>query len=159
MSNQFEIAKPSTLDAHSVVSLVEDMVSESIYSEFRVNPGEIADLVFKCVFQDSEYFGRVIKVGDEIVGFFAGRIVTPPLCFGRIATDIGVYLKPEYRKTHDGVIYRAAEQYIDWAETNGATQVHAGISTGEGSSLSGLYRAMGGRVVGENFVWRLNDVR
>ena len=85
----------------------------------------------------------VAVVGDRVVGMIGGFVTTPFFSEDKIASDYGLYIRPEHRGQGRMAI-RLIRAFEKWAAGQGVVEITPGVSTMlnvEGTA--GLYELMG----------------
>jgi hypothetical protein len=90
------------------------------------------------------------KEGDEIVGGILGHMNQQYFSGDLVASDLGMFLKPEYRGSTTFVrLFKAFEQ---WAIDNKATSIIVGHTTGVNTDKSkGIFTRLGYNLMGYVF--------
>lgn len=120
--------------------LAARMVSESPrYSKHGFAVHKAVELINRLV----ELGGLFVATdGDTIVGFFAGVVSEHFLSHDKCASDIGIYVLPEYRGTT--AFPRLIYAFETWAQEQGANELVLGVSTGVHPELTvRMYERMG----------------
>ncbi len=104
--------------------------------------------------EGTEFFCGIVASGSDILGF--GYFVTAEQFFSsdRVAADVIVYIKPEYRGTV--AVFKLLRRYVEWAESLGVVSITLGHSVTEiNPQIPQMYERIGFRRVGTMFDWPL----
>lgn len=117
-------------DVEQLVKLVRDMSNESEYYRARgFHEERTRRLVTGFCEWRENHLGYVTQKEDgELVGMIGLLIIDSLTHDFRFATDVGVFIRPEYRGNMASIrMIRAAETL---AKMNDVHEIHLGISTG-----------------------------
>ncbi len=129
-------------DIPELVQIGYDMAKESEYSTDGYDFDKVEDL-FDRVVEQPRFYG-VVSVGQsgDIRGMFVGVLNEHFFSTNTIATDLFLYVKPDYRGSRDG--YALIKGYLDWCQEVQADVVKMGITTGINEEKTGeLYKKLG----------------
>lgn len=98
----------------------------------------------------------VILVGlkDRLpIGFLVGAANQPVFSSDKIATELGWWVEPEYRKTRSS--YLLYQAYEDWAVRTGCSHVHGAFLPGSSPELDEFYKRRGYVQVESSYLKRI----
>ncbi len=119
-------------DIKEIYVLAKELHEQSIYSKIKDDEAKFKLLVAGMMGQKLGIVLVIVDDDDKPQGFLLG--VTQELFFSRakMATDIAIYVRPEYRKMAPQMI----TEFIKWAESKPRmVQITLGISSGVGDSV------------------------
>lgn len=122
------IRKFKDSDLARLIEIGREMHSESSYAHLSFSEEKCRNLFFACLNLPEDFLGIVCEQHGEIIGMFVGNIT--PYFFGsqKIASDLLLYIAPEFRGGAAAV--RLVKEYEKWANLLGAAQVMLGVTTG-----------------------------
>ena len=140
-------------DVATIVQLGQQMHGESNYWPVPYDIENTASFVHDLV--DSQDGFAYVSLRDGVInGFMLGMAYPAWWSDGvnKVVGDFGLYVEPGSR--HGTVAVFLASAFKDWAKAQGAWQIRVGTSAGEaGQAANTIYRHLGFRHVGENFVY------
>lgn len=145
--------RPAThADIAVLLILSEQMHAESRYRSLPFNPGKMADLLASLM-DGADGCVLVAEVDGHVVGCFAGWCAPHFFSDARVASDFGLYLDPEHRRS--GLAAALLRGFVVWAHERGAVLVDAGVTTGTRlDATTRLYRSLGFEPVGTVFEFK-----
>lgn len=109
--------------------------------------GEKVKAFIGALINSDDGFVMVAERDGQVVGGIVAVTVEQWFSHDKIATEISVFILPEYRGSMDAL--RLLKAFKAWARTKGVVYTMAGISTGiHAEKTKALYQAAGMRYVG-----------
>jgi len=148
------ISDATFADVQHLVQMTQDMHLESpVYREFNFHTKKYIKLMLDTI-QSPNGILLVAKDeadGNEIVGFFVGAVHELFFSSDKVASDMLLYVEPEYRKS--GVAGLLIKKYIQEAKSAGAKEIRLATTTGVlTEQTEALYKHRGFESVGGNFI-------
>lgn len=104
-------------------------------------------------FSNDMYISLICEKDGVIAGAFMafayGHLYNPALQ----ASDLGFFVKPEFRGTKAAVLLE--KEFRDWARAKGVKKVGLGVTTGD-KRAGAFYERLGYTYVGSNYVMNLD---
>lgn len=129
-----------------VIDLLEEFIEESVFS---------ADVDIEKVSQILNHnlcLVTVAKNEKETVGLMIGCVYEHPLFDAKVASDLLVFVKKQYR---GGLVaLKLIKIYENWAKKQGVRYIFLGQSTGTGNidRVKGFYEKLGFKTTGFNTI-------
>ena len=98
-------------DIPDILLLLEAMTNEGVYSNYELNHGR-SQYVIEAILGQDGVFTQCFVVDGVVRGFFAGQVVTHEFVQCHVASDLGFYIDPEYRKGTWGI--RLIKNFEAW---------------------------------------------
>lgn len=134
----------SNIDINDLVGLLDRFVDESIY-EAKADVVRIKNSI------NASYLFFVVAYDNDIpVGVLVGGFYDHPLFNVKMASDLVVYIIPEYR---GGIISkRLVSMFEEWSKKNNADYIVLGQTTNVGNieRVSKFYEKLGYKTTGFN---------
>lgn len=136
------IRNATLIDLPALLALGERMHAESPhFRQITFSAGKLAETLVDVLDSPNGF----LMVGDakgEIAGVMVGLAVEHWCSTDLVATDLALYVKPEFRGSM--LAARLIARYKSWAHALGAKIISVGISTGVNvEQTARLYEAMG----------------
>ena len=112
-------------DSDAMLELCACMHAEGAFAGLPFDRAKVAALIKRCILTQ-DYIALVAERDGQIVGGLLARVTQYFFCNELLATDYGVYMRPDCRGGTLGA--RMIKGYIDWARSKGAREVSIGIS-------------------------------
>jgi len=141
-SRHLKVWKPVPRDRDAVLSLFRDFHGESWYRDYDFSEDKF-NVLWNAIMTSPEYFMVIATDNDVPVGYMAGMMAEHFFGHDRMAIDLGLYIKPEYRG--DPKVPRdMIECFHCWATDCGAKEMIVGATSGikEGSIVR-FYERLG----------------
>jgi ribosomal protein S18 acetylase RimI-like enzyme len=139
-------------DVYALVTLAFAMHGESRFSVLSFDADKLTILFINLLASEDGCLFVAEKNG-EIVGGFAGWVAEHYFSRDKIASDFGLFIKPEHRGGMTAP--KLLRAFVAWAKSKGARMTQAGISTGVNiESSRKLYEAIGFHEVGSLFEYK-----
>lgn len=121
-----------TLQKHQVegvLDLARSMHQESpIYRKFPFNDAVFRGWLTAAVNQPEKFFCSVAKQDGNIIGAMLGVTMNMLFSDSKMASELGVFVKPENRGTRAGL--KLVKSFETWAEKQGCSLITVGVSAG-----------------------------
>jgi len=149
------VTEITVADIPGIIHLAARMHEESIYSAFDFNPQKVADRCWQIIESES-MIGMVATRYGKAIGMMGGYVVPYEYGEGLVASDILVYVSPEYRGSR--AFIRMVRMYAEWAKSKGASFIFLNQTSGISPDLtSELYQRLGLVVCGSNHVMEVRQ--
>ena len=136
-------------DVDAIYRLGLEIHGESRFKVMNVDETKAKHFFRMCVEQDC-YLALVVEVEGEIVGVFIGMVMEHFFSYDKQSSDLLLFVTKSMRSR--GLAKVFIEHYIEWAESNGAKLIQAGVSTGIATDDSTeMYKKLGFSVFGSLF--------
>jgi len=147
MKNEiFFINKATLADMPKILDLCLIMHKESIYCNIPVNISKLNSFLKSHILSQNSLF-ILLKKNNEIIGFFVGNIVTYFFSDSKIAMDIILFIKPNYRNHHGA--QKLLSDFIDWCHDKDVREISLSSTTGiEKSKVKQIYSKFGFNKIG-----------
>lgn len=118
--------RPATIDdLPALLNLGAIMAAElPHYARMPYAPHKVEKFIGGLI-ESEDGFVHVAIYGNQIVGCMAGMVTEHWMSEARLATELTVYMLPEYRGSRDAL--RMIRAFIAWAPTRGAITTNLGI--------------------------------
>lgn len=146
-----EVRRANLEELHEIVELGQIMHAESPrFSRYPFLPERLLETLVRlhamkhaCVF--------VAREKDDLVGFFFGVAFPHYACDFIQASDMALFVHPEYRGSTAAI--RLVREFVKWAVAMGA-EPSIGVNTGVHTERTGaLLEALGGKHSGSTWTW------
>ena len=107
----YEIRDMRKEDIPDILLLLEAMTNEGVYSNYELNHGR-SQYVIEAILGQDGVFTQCFVADGVVKGFFAGQVVTHEFVQCHVASDLGFYIDPEYRKGTWGI--RLIKNFEAW---------------------------------------------
>lgn len=129
-------------DIAELVQIGHSMAKESDYANDGYDFDKAEDLLEQVVRLPSFYGAVSVGEAGDIRGMFVAILTEHFFSNNTIATDLFLYVKPDYRGKRDG--YQLIMGYLDWCKEVQADTICMGITTGiNEEKTSELYKKLG----------------
>jgi len=142
-----EVRPATPDDAHEFTVLVKKFVREANYP-FKVDMKLTYDNAL-LILENPDFFLHVVEDEEELVGFLVGALNKTLFSTEVIATELGWYLKPEYRDGRTAL--KLLKNYEEWAKEQGADFVTM-VDIDTVQDLSALYQRRGYELTEKSYV-------
>lgn len=116
-------------DALELLELGKYLHGESRYKDTKYNVQTIWNLLNMISQYPERYQISYYKNKEnKIIGFFIGQVTLEYFTGNIIASDLGMYVLPEYRGSR--IFLRLLQSFEDWAKSTGAKKIILYHSTG-----------------------------
>lgn len=121
-------------DIYPVAHLVEEFANESV-GYGRYNHKRMVNSLLACIYEPTRFLGLVAVTEEgEYIGFLHAFMADHAATDIQLAHDLGLFIKPEYRKQSDAAV-QLIDEYVVWGLMNGAARITlcngAGITDAE----------------------------
>lgn len=129
-------------DIPAILEMAKDLYETSVYKTIKVDYARGRQMLEQFIVEGNENF-LVMLSHDEgtPVGVIAAYVFKPLFSQERIATEVLLWLKPEYRTTQRGKELLDAYEY--WAKLVGASFVQYGMLSSADPRLARFYERRG----------------
>jgi len=146
------IREAITTDFDQIVAMARTMRMESPrFSRVAFAPEKVYELAAGLTTSED---GVVFIAEDDegvLLGLYAGLLVPYFFSHEYYASDLALYVKPEYRGSTLAV--KLVQAFVVWATKKGVREIAPGVSTEVGTeTVKMLYEALGFRVGGHLFL-------
>lgn len=122
-----DIASISHVDHLQLLELGKDMHAESVYKDLDYDYTKLMEIGNHLDRKEDGWFGVRIKLGHEIVAFFIGYETPYFFSQDRIAQELLLYVKPQYRGSSYAI--RLIKAFEKWAKSIGVKKMLMSTST------------------------------
>lgn len=154
---QVSIRRPRDMtDIDKMVALGELMANEGAYHSIPYSVDKTRTLGAYLLADEEEetYFARLVEQDDRVIGMFIGSISEYYFSKGKIASDMLLYMHPDYRKGTAPV--RMVKAFMKWAKDHNALEVCMGVTAGiNNEAVYKLYGLLGMEHVGHIYKARI----
>ncbi len=141
-------------DIDAICKLGEELLADSVYKDIKPDPQKFRMFLAGMMGNNKGIVLVVTDDHDRPQGFLIGMIEELFFSKRRMATDLAVYIRKEYRNLGGSLIKR----FINWAESKPrVVQIMLGISSGSGDfdRVGAMYESFGLSRVGGIYVKRI----
>lgn len=133
------IERLQIFDIEQTLDLAEEF--NKIYGvSKKFNRTKLRFILESSLLYQTVYYCSVLKSKDKIVGLFVGICFEGPYFDDRIASELGWYIKPEYRGK---LSIRMVKDFESWAKNEARADSVALVYTTKMSNLDKLYSKLG----------------
>ena len=147
------IAQADHTHMAAVCNLVKEMHADSQYSTVPYDSNKVARLVNSVVHGSDSVIFLGLDVAGDVIGFLALEQAQYMFNFDNFVTDLGFYVKPQYRMTT--IPYRLLTAGEEWARQHGGALVLGVTAPQDSSKTINMYSKLGykpwGAVVRKEF--------
>jgi len=147
------VRKAGPDDTKVFTAIAEQFVLESPMYKGIAFDHESYEIFLRYVFESDQYLALIYEQDGEVAGAIMGMICSFLYSPELQASDLGFYVKPEYRGKRVAVKLEAA--YREWARSKGARKVALGVTTGD-KTAGAFYERLGYTYVGSNYAMMLD---
>lgn len=124
---QIRQAEPIADDLVPVITHGREMHKNSTLRNLQYDPRQLGDTLLNLA--ASEHGAVILAEADgEVVGFVLALVSKSFFGPDLVASELAVYVTPEYRGTRAGV--KLVRAYVAWAKSRGAKRINSGNSAG-----------------------------
>ena len=127
--------------AAAVCELIKDMHADSQYASIKYDPYKVQRLVNTVIHNQGSVILIGLDVAGDVVGFLALEQAQYMFNFDNYATDLGFYVKPQFRMTT--IPYRLLTAGEEWSKQHGGALVLGVTAPDDCTKTSNMYSKLG----------------
>ena len=138
-----ETLKQASLDdVPAIMAMGEKLYKDSVYQNMKLDLVRARQMLEKFIIEGAEDYMVVLSHDNgKPVGVIAAYVFTPLFSSDKVATEVLLWLEPEYRTTQRGKELMDAYEY--WAKLVGAKLVQYGLLSTADPRLGLFYKRRG----------------
>jgi GNAT superfamily N-acetyltransferase len=127
--------------AAAVCELIKDMHADSQYASIKYDPYKVQRLVNTVINNQDSVILIGLDVAGDVVGFLALEQAQYMFNFENYVTDLGFYVKPQYRMTT--IPYRLLTAGEQWSKQHGSALVLGVTAPADCTKTINMYSKLG----------------